>query len=478
MYQFSSAVAEVGRTTTEHELVIDVLDDLITFAYAWEGQLAVNDDLSRLRELIDVIRGAIDVDRSTFPWIEDSAALHVVIRVMNGLQAGARSGCLPDGPEFDAEWLNKPRVLSSLSLQMANEGYSDEIEHLIGLVLETLEREFMEEVKPFVTRQQVSAVVRKAAKSIPAITAVPIHADTVANIVHQFFLKRLSMSTSVQRETARHGSLAKLYTRQARGVLVRMVEEAFVARMVRELYPRAKDFQIEIDRYYPWGAFCIGPTDPLELLRLYADLNAAGILEDAKFVSRAPPPGQPLSADGIIRWGMGYCPRATSPTRSTGPQIYFDTDDAEILINGKRIQKRLVMALRYDQPVPDIQGKLRHYAQYLSRRGGRHRATDADHAPTAGKATGQLTSQALRERKPERSVLHDKSSVLLHICALMSLSLERSGVAQEMSRKKQHLTILETITQAGFRFSADSVRKACDRRGNEITKVKRMLAES
>jgi len=78
----------------------------------------------------------------------------------------------------------------------------------------------------------------------------------------------------------------------------------------------------------------------------------------------------------------------------------------------------------------------------------------------------------LNDAKVARNVLHDQSSVLGHLCALMDLEMRRDPVHAQLSKKARMLTIKDWVQKAGFDYGHESIRKSCARGPAEIAALR------
>ncbi|WKN21102.1 hypothetical protein [Azotobacter vinelandii] len=468
----------MGRTTAEHERVIDVLDDLVAFGYAYEGESVANGHLGRLKALADEVISELRKGPNVVTFLEPHEQEYAIIGVMNRLKAAICDDALPEEVDFNRAWANKPSVLTGHFLQKVHTEQASGLRKLVAAVIDRLDTAFPPEAKQFITREQVKASVLAMMQNMPSFT-VPIHVDTLAGLLHQHFLMVLEVDEPPLGNPRRWQAMTEEYMRQAEGKLLEMVKEAFVTSMVRQLFSRAKDLHISIDRYYPWGALWKEPMQGEELLHLYARLNLSGAVVDAKFKQdTAERSDAGVPAGEFIRWGAAKCPRAIKSSR-VPYQIYFNTDDVDICIDGKVIQKHAVMSIRYDKPLQDVEKHLRHFGMYLLTQRKRHCANGQEPLSAEEDAMARrIEVDIVGRRKASRAVLHDKSSLLGHICALISLQLQRNPLYAGKMKKVQMLEIHDLVRKAGFKYGEESIRKACDKQDKVMEELRLHLARA
>jgi hypothetical protein len=470
----------VGRTTAEHERVIDALDDLITFCYAYEGEISAKGDLGRLQALAAEVHHSLAKNLNIYRLLQPREKESIIISVMNGLQSAIHNKATPEEVDFGLAWANKPSVLTVLFLsKVHNEQFSDILQFMTD-VLGRLNTSFPPEAKQFITLQQVMATVQAMLRIKQESFAAPIHVDTLSGLLHQYFLMELTLSDPASADPRRWQKMTQKYMEQAAGKLVEMVEAAFVTAMIRKLFPSAQKLHISIDRYYPWGALWKLPMAGKDLLDLYAGLNLSGAVADKKFNCQSVESTKnSVPAAEFFRWVVDNCPRATESSRATANQIYLDTDRVDIRIDGKSIQKYAVMAIRYDKPLRSVEKYLMHFGVYLHTQRQRHCANGQEPRSNDEFAMAQqLAVDAISQRKATRTVLHDKSSVLGHICALTYLQMNRDPHYADALNKVRIPDIVKLVKTAGFEFTEDSIRKACSKRDTQLATTMLRLANA
>ncbi|WP_160310739.1 hypothetical protein, partial [Delftia tsuruhatensis] len=170
-----------------------------------------------------------------------------------------------------------------------------------------------------------------------------------------------------------------------------------------------------------------------------------------------------LSPDYFIRNFEELIPR---PLINSGRgQIYFDTDSSDIKINGFSIQKHGMMAISYAAPLTDIEYWTTRFGVFLLHaRRAYCRATRGTFLNEEADALTRISAKADEMKGGNRVLLHDKSSVLAYLCALMYLEMEQDPKFSAISSKFKVITISDWLSSAGFTYSIESIRKSCEKR--------------
>ena len=388
----------------------------------------------------------------------------------------------PEGPTgggaVDAAWDGLPAGLSGLALRRIHARQGGQLVGLLAVLVDRLDSAFPSEAKPFVTREQVAAILRALQRGRSAHFKGPIHVEILGGLVHQEFLAALDRGEAPLAAPGRAQELAHKYVSLAESSFVEMVKAYFVETMVTKLYPRARQLRLTIDRAYSWGALWRQPLAARDCLDLYMGLNLSGAIRDAK-CREAPVPGTGVPGVEFICWGIAAVPRPTGPDKNETARLFFKSDDSDLRINGKLLQKHAVMVVRYDRPLHDVELALRHFRNYLAHQRKGY-CVDAGEVLNAEEAALERLRGAdmLNDAKVVRSVLHDKSSILGHLCALMDLEMQRDSAYAQLSKKARMLTIGQWVNEAGFAFSGESVRKSCSRSPVVIAALRARFASS
>lgn len=468
----------MGRTTAEHERLLDLFDDLLVHVYLYESELAGNPDLRRLQALAAEVADEASYATNAALFPNQRTKRYAVIRVMNGLQSACRLKAPPPVTAVDVAWEGLPTVLSGLTLRRIHAGQGDQLADLLTVLVDRLNAAFPPEAKPFVTRKQVAAILRALRRGRNAHFDGPIQVEILGGLAHQEFLAALDRGEAPLAASGRAQELAREYMRQAESSFVELVKTFFVESMVTKLYPRARQLRLAIDRAYPWGALWQQPLAARDCLDLYARLNLSGAIRDAKFRKKAVP-GAGVPGEQFISWGINKIPRPAEPDREETARLFFKSDDTDLRIGGKPVQKHAVMAVRYDRPLRDVEFALRNFRNYLVHERQRYcvvagEALNKEEIALARLQDGDL----LNDAKAARRVLHDKSSMLGHLCALKDLEMQRDPAYAQQLKKERMADIEDWVKEAGFTFSGHSVRKSCARSRIVIAELRARFASS
>lgn len=474
--------AVLGRTTTEHERLLDHFDDLLALDYLYESEFAKNPDLGRLKALALMVAGEVHLPENA-PLFPDQRAKRLgIIQVMNGLQCACRMKAPPPITAFDAAWDGLPAVLNGRALQLIHSKQEELLADMFSVLVARLDASFPSETKPFVTREQVAAMLRSLRGNRLTDFAGPIQVDIFNGLAHQEFLAALDRGTVPLSAPDSAQILAREYVRQAERSFVKMVNDSFIETMVANHYPHARrlreygQLRLTIDRVYPWGALWQQPLAAREALNLYARLNLSGAFLDAKFRA-AGAPGAAIPSAEFIRWAVHMIPRPAEPDREAAARLFFASDNTELRFDGKLLQKHAVIAVRYDRPLPDVEATLRRFRNYLISQRKRYCADGGEALNEDEIALSRLRdADLLNNFRAVRNVLHDKSSVLGHLCALMDLEMQRDPEYAHESKKARILIIGGWVREAGFAYGYESIRKSCSRSPTEIAALRTRFA--
>jgi len=354
----------LGRTTAEHECLLNRFDDLLALGYLYESELARNPDLGRLRALAAEVANEAGLPANAALFPDQRAKRFVIIQVMNGLQSACRMKAPPPVTAVDAAWDGLPAVLSGRALQRIHTEQEDLLADMLTMLVARLDASFPPETKPFITLEQVAAMLRALRGGLLTDFTGPIQVDILGGLAHQEFLAALDRGEAPLAVPGRVLALVREYVHQAERSFVEMVNDSFVETMVAKFYPLARRLRLAIDRAYPWGALWRYPLAARECLNLYARLNLAGAFRDAKFRA-ALAPGVGIPSAEFIRWAVNTVPRPAAPDREAAARLFFASDNTDLRFDGKLLQKHAVFAVRYDRPLPDVEACLRYFRNYL-----------------------------------------------------------------------------------------------------------------
>ncbi len=464
----------MGRTSLEQELVIDILDDLMTFAYAYEGELGPASHIPGLDALGRDAVSQMQEGTNLLLFGAPQATRYAVFGVLNRLQYAAAGTALPEQKDHDRAWVHSSPDLTVDSLRAAHARHADTLLQLVEATAERLAAD-PTEARVLMTREQVRGTLLATLPAVPACAGCPIHLQSLVALVHQNFLAALDDTPACQLPSWRE--VVRQYMGQAEGALKQMAQQLVLDTLERKLLPAARDLTIDIGRFYPWAAVWDGPAPAGDLLTAFRRLNASRTLRDAKYKGAHEEGGaQRHGFEFIYSWAARR-PRLLLQDQGSATRIFFNTDDVDIRIGGRAVQKHAMMAMRYDLPLRELEEKIGRFRNYLLTQRRRYCATGRQ--PLRDEELGAIqrsAQDAMMERKTRRTVLHDTSSVLGHLCGLLWLQRRRDRRYGGMSAKAHHIAIQSIVENAGFQFSLDSVRKACANGGKLPARVRRELA--
>lgn len=456
----------MARTSPTHESVINGLDSAMTFAFALLGEMAREHGLVRLRELAEETREA--VREHSLGLLELGKKSHtsdfasgLVSSVINRLQSAVVKKKVPELPDLNSEWIDLSRILSAAHLELFHQSGFKDLVSISGKILHQVDSTFPKEAKPFISVAQFDAVGRAVLVGAPSKEKWPIHIPSLIGGLHTNFLDSITAGRSpiLTQEELEH--LVQRYCAKVEQEYLEVIRQIFVVRMVQRLFPKAVNISIPLEKYYRWGALCKRVPSARELLLMYSALNRAQAVSDSKFRPRDDEKEEPemLSADVFIHWCEGEIPR---PLIFRWGQIFFDTDRSDIKINGLNIQKHGVMAISYAEPMPGIEELATRFGVFLlnARRaycratGGIFRSEEVETLKRVQKKADELSREG-------RALLHDKSSVLGVLCALMDLEMQQDPNFATRPNKVRIIEIHDRMRSAGFTLSCESIRKSC-----------------
>lgn len=469
----------MARTSSTHESVIDGLDRAITFAFATLDETSRSNGLERLRGLASETReavrrhplGLLELGKKSHP---SNFALGLVSGVMNGLQSAVLNNVAPKVPDLNREWVDFPNVLSAADLGNFHYQMAGDLISISRKILHQVDSSFPVEAKQFISLAQFDAVVRVALKHMAAKEKFPIHVPSLVEILHSNFLDSISAGRLLAPSQEELESFIRSYCAKAEQQHLKVIEQEFEARMIQQLLPKAMDISIPLDKYYCWGALCLQAPSSRELLWRYAELNRGLVIKDSKFRCNddldAP---QALSAENFTNWCELMIPR---PLIFGRDQIYFNTDRSDIEINGMLIQKYGVMAISYAIPLNNVEELIVRFGVFLlNARRAYCRVTSSTFLKEEAEALKRIGTKADGLSSRGRVVLHDKSSVLAQLCALMDFEMQHNPEFAASANKAKILTIQERLSCAGFAYSTESIRKACESRRTTLKRIKEYL---
>ncbi|ASF45233.1 hypothetical protein [Methylovulum psychrotolerans] len=449
----------MARTTPEHERLVDDFDAIITFSYAYEWQQLQNNKIDELMDLGDKVRELVFTEaRLLFIGIEDK--IIAIASILNKLQEAVALGSCPEAIKWGDFWLNMPKSMSAQSLE---DKYDDEFRDMVIMVMGGLSYlgKLPNEIQPFVTIKQVEETLVKVVDEMKGDKAgkfrMPLHKELMASLIHQHFLKTLSIEQNTFEQVDAYEKLTKSYCKKAINKFIVMARMKYIDDAVVNLLPVAKNIHVEIDRYYGWSQICHNGIKYEELLVWSGvkGLPLKGHLQDKE--NKAQNNGGLNAFESNIKYVANLYGH---PTVSKGKfkRYLYDSSVDSILIDGNSIQNHLVMIFPYDKPFPDLQDKLNSYASYISNRVETY-GKNYGHSSEYEDEVKGVTAFINLKVPYKRLSLSDSSSILPHICALLCLRYERLIENSGRSKKRQSLDVYEIIKSLGIRYSIESVEK-------------------
>jgi hypothetical protein len=449
------------RVADTENAVLYAFDRLLSFVYAYAAEEAHATELATLRSWATQLQARVHDSGVIFAFLvsdPQQAVNSAVTSTLNTLWQRVRKGTPPPEVDFAQVWLNKPPVLSGADLEHAHRTRVGDIEAVIRTLRHRMDHAFPPEAKPYVTSKQIGAILRH----LKGGGTVPIHIPTLGRLMEQAFLREANPAPGEPLEAIDVPQIATRYIVEAENAFVRMVCDQFIQEGMDTLYPAARQLTMPLDRVLPWGALWQPPPSSTELLKVYVRLNQSTAIADSKFrASSCRLAVEPFSDLAFLQWVDANVPepQSTHPSHAS----FYSAATASIQIDDRRLVDQAVMTARYDLPVIDLKENIRYFTHYLLHQRQRYcREVGIALAPSERDLLGQLA--ATRHTKPfsERYVLHDKSSILGQLVGIMDAELTRSA-PPGMLRKEIHSEIMARVNEAGFAFSLESIRKACDR---------------
>lgn len=434
------------RSTLQRELLLDLWDDEIAYAYAYRHQQKINDHLDRLSRIAMLIeqRALHDANLCSLPSANKRLP-RIVCGVLNKLRAIVHDGANLTESEVRT-WSRSPTAFH----------HDDFVFHCLHektpaiskLVLDI--RALFEKVIPFsikstITIQQFEKIIAPIIGKYDEI--VPIHFPSLTYSIHTelIFQNELSLNKEGGREIM--GRILGGYGRSAYQEYFRAVEDEFFRLIAPTLLPEAEVLDISIDRYYPWGALQCPPRPVKHML---ADLSGL-INQDREWFVKWEKPnarqGCPdLTSQKFTFQQLSSVPRIV-PRSSTG-QIYFSSERCELTVNGVPLLNQLALILPYDRPYRELDQSIERFKKYFLRRSAEYQQemlgdVERDRALTAREQS------MIRERKVDRVILKTVSSVVTHLAALRALEPDCPFDPRKPATSL-YLNIHEEFRQFGF----------------------------
>ncbi len=464
----------MARTTPERESIIDAFDAVITFSYAYEWQKLHNNGIDELSDLADQI--IAEVEKEYPPLLTSpEERFDVICSILNRLNAAVVADSCPKAIEPGDFWINVPDSFSGEQLIHSYQDEYDDIVMIVMVVISSLNKSLPDEIKPFVTIEQVDAMLSKTCDELKhnnemaqqAKFRMPIHKELMATMIHQHFLRTFSLGQTTYEEVVAYSELSAGYCEKAIAEFVKMAANMFAVATVIKFFPLGKTIKVEIDRYYTWAQLCFPIKDYNKLLSIYSDVKELFLDKGVKSIGKDD--SLKVKLKNIIAFGAGFKRLEDNPKGSL-IRYLFDSNRTPVLVDGRPIQNHLVMIFPYDKPLPGAQEKLKDFARYI---GNRVNVYVREYGDTEGyeKEIKEAVACKNIDLPYTRFSLVDSSSVLPQICSLLCFEYERSSENASHAKKRQSLDVYEMIKNHGFKFSIESVESARKDKKNKMNRV-------
>lgn len=454
--------------STQRELLVDALDDQVAYAYAYHYQANKSDHL----ELLKRIGQEVESEAKRSPILASLPPrdrLGICHETMNALRHLVRN---PESTEDRrCEWLNAPHTEQFLAL-VETSGATLESWDVIQGICAQLEKIVPSSIKSITTREQVLALTEAHLREAPLLIPAPLHLPSLAEAVHTVFVSRYRNQITEEEAAQQQRGVLGLYMRRARAACVGVIRAEFVTDMTSRLYEQAKHLDIEIDRYYPWGALFQPPRRALEILADFAALAS----RDAKWVANWK--CEKVSADLPVIRAEEYIREAPNlscrivPRSSRGP-IYFSSERSQITIDEAPLQNQLALVLPFDRPFPELGQAIDRFVKYFEYRVAQHLVAIGEPGARE-KLIVALQKRATPELKVERVILDNVGSLYSHLAALRSLETDAPREPGK-PRTSLYLNIHKEFASYGFVLKASTAQSAIQRAISNREKVIRKL---
>ncbi|MFB9128606.1 hypothetical protein E2553_24675 [Paraburkholderia dipogonis] len=454
--------------STQRELLVDALDDQVAYAYAYYYQARKNNHLELLKQMGQEVESEAKHSPilASLPLRDRLGICH---ETMNGLRHLVRNPEPSEEPR--SEWLNAPHTKQFLALV---ETWSTTLEswNVIQGICVYLEKIIPSSIRSITTRDQVLTLTKDHLRGAPLLIPAPLHLPSIAEAVHTVFVSRYRNQITEEEAAHQQRSVLSLYLRRARTACVGVIRAEFVTAMTSRLYERAKHLDIEIDRYYPWGALFQPPRRALEILADFAALVAG----EKQWVTNWKV--DKVSVDLPAISGEQYLKNAPNlscrvvPRSSSGP-IYFSSERSEITIDAVPLQNQLALVLPFDRPFRQLDQAIDRFVKYFEYRAAQHQAATGEPGAKEKLAVAAL-KRATPELKAERVIVDNVGSLYSQLAALRSLE---SDAPREPGKPQTSLyfNIHKEFASYGFALKPSTAQTAIQRAISNRDKVIRKL---
>lgn len=454
------------RNTPEREILVDLFDDDISYAYAYAYQSEQNGYIAELVTMAQEVR--VSIERSEMlSELPPNALSGMVHTVMNVMQSSVRDGKITPRVS-SADWLNSP-VQIGYQRFFANlcKNHWPAWEFLQRLHAK-LEDELPEEIKSIATQGQVLVLARLLAKSekIPEDTC--IHLPSMAKAVHTALTRKHAAHKPAPEDDILLSQAMEQYRNGCSSAGIAAITDCFVTNQVTSLFDRARKIDLAIDQHYPWGVLIVPPRSARQMLADLASLISQETGWYTKWKREQVTAAIPeISTKQFMLRGQQFGPRALP--RSDG-QIFYSTERSDILIDGRPLQHHLIMVVPYDRPSHELGRKLDRFKKYSEHRHAQYRVDIQE--PDAKSAERLARSRSVTlEPKAKRLILEDVRSIPAHLAALRTFESDRPAT-QAKAATSLHVDLHSELQEHGFTLSRyvvkTAVEKACKYRDKVI----------
>lgn len=460
------------RTRDEHHIVLSHFDNFFVFGYLYESERQRNPDLETLRGFAAEIDAKADQSINAATLTDPERLRGLICRVMNVLQRACKANNPEiDGP-VDASWDGLPDKFASEDLWRLHSEHRNELIHMFETVLSRLSFTFSEDLRPYVTPELVAATFRELRREGQIRYAGPVPVNVLSAIAHQAFVAGLTTSQAPLGSPMRVDQMVDTYVKQANQSFQHLVTSGFVYEMVKDLFPRARRLNISLDRIYPWGALWEAPYYAHSLLVIYSDLITSGIIKNSKHSPKDKTGEAPRDDlfEAFDYWAVNTLPEPRIPSSDPIPKTCFHTDDTDILIDGNFLQHHAVLAIRYDQPLPDVERAMRGFRNVLLAQRNRYCA-NAGVGLTSDetKLSNRPRQEIIPINKTNRRLVQDVSAITGHMCAMIHIEKMRETLRDELPKKTPYAEMLKKnqvdlmfkmLDHTGFDLDPQTIQKA------------------
>ncbi len=458
----------------EQKYVIDIFDRIITFSYAYEWQKSNGDGIDRLTELFDAVAAHIKNEGSDL--ISNEGIDEAVQRTLSMLSEVVDNGCCPEPVDFDDVWLNKPKKFDYRFLKEKSFQQVMPLMELAEQVIKSLNESLADELKPYVTMEQVNATFLKKYNEKRTGIELTIHTESFVDKIHEHYLGTYANNPDTSKNAEQLTELITRYNCDAENQFICLLQDNFITNSVIKFFTQAQNISLEIDRYYSWELIAGCHIDYNDLLELYSFANERDLVKDGhhkknKYLFDDERMNDwlewVLNNNETYRW-FPYV-KGTAAIR-----YLFDTRYDPVLIDGKPLQNHCVLALPYDKPLPDFSGKMYDFQKFFAESVEVYSRVYGSTVRDENQINN-ITKLLMSSKPYKRICLTNVGSVLEHICTLLCLQYERTGDNADKLKKLCSMEVLKLINNHGFIYSIETVESKRKSKQAEMLKTVKKL---